>query len=79
VILTEGTTLESVELFSKNQPSVGLHPVMTLEERERLHILDVLEKTNWRVSGKQGAADLLGLKSTTLEARMKKLSISRKK
>jgi len=79
MILTEGTTLERVEVFSKHQGNVGINPVMTLEERERLHILDVLEKTNWRVSGIQGAADLLGLKPTTLEARMKKLGISRKK
>ena len=41
------------------------------------HILAVLERTGWRVSGKQGAADILGLKATTLEARMKKLGITR--
>ncbi len=50
----------------------------TLEERERAHILEVLESVNWRVSGETGAAQLLGLNRTTLEARMKKLGISRK-
>ena len=50
----------------------------TLEEMERAHILETLERTNWRVSGEKGAAKLLGLKPTTLEARMKKLGITRK-
>jgi formate hydrogenlyase transcriptional activator len=49
----------------------------TLEQIERDHILSVLEKTGWRVSGERGAASLLGLKRTTLEARMNKLGISR--
>ncbi|MGB0909539.1 MAG: sigma-54-dependent transcriptional regulator [Nitrospirales bacterium] len=50
----------------------------TLEEMERAHIQHVLEQTNWRVSGDGGAAKILGLNRTTLEARMKKLGISRK-
>ena len=44
---------------------------------EQQHIRDVLAETNWRVSGDNGAAAILGLKPTTLEARMKKLGISR--
>jgi formate hydrogenlyase transcriptional activator len=50
---------------------------LTLEDTERRHILKILEKTSWRVSGKNGAAGILGLKSTTLEYKMKKLGISR--
>jgi formate hydrogenlyase transcriptional activator len=38
----------------------------------------VLEGTGWRVSGERGAARLLGMKPTTLEARMKKLGIARR-
>ena len=53
-------------------------PIPTLEELERAHILKILEKTNWRISGEKGAAKILGLKRTTLEARMQKLAISRK-
>jgi formate hydrogenlyase transcriptional activator len=49
----------------------------TLEEIERNHILSVLEKVGWRVSGESGAASILGLKRTTLEARMGKLGIAR--
>jgi len=49
----------------------------SLEEVERAHIVSVLERTGWRVSGERGAAKILGLKRTTLEARMKKLRIQR--
>ena len=52
---------------------------LKLEVVERNHILGVLEKTSWRVSGERGAAKLLGLKPTTLESRMKKLGIVRPK
>jgi PAS domain S-box-containing protein len=48
-----------------------------LEEVERRHILSVLERTGWRVDGKNGAAEILGLKRTTLQGRMKKLGIQR--
>lgn len=51
--------------------------VPTLCELETKHINEVLETTSWRVSGKGGAAERLGLKPTTLEARMKKLGIKR--
>ena len=40
--------------------------------------LKFLDHTGWRVSGEKGAAKLLGMKPTTLEARMKKLGIKRK-
>ena len=50
----------------------------SLEDVERQHIVAVLEETGWRVSGERGAATILGLKRTTLEARMKKLGISRR-
>jgi len=48
-----------------------------LEEVEREHVLSVLEKSGWRVRGSNGAATTLGLKPTTLEARMAKLGIRR--
>ena len=51
--------------------------VQTLEEIERQHVLDVLDLTGWKVSGDRGAAKVLGLKPTTLAARMKKLGIQR--
>ncbi len=45
----------------------GAGECLTLDEVQRRHILTMLQKTGWRVSGKHGAAALLGLKPTTLE------------
>jgi len=50
-------------------------PLSTLKGTEQRHILAVLEKTNWRVKGHGGAAELLGMKPTTLYAAMKRLGI----
>jgi transcriptional regulator with GAF, ATPase, and Fis domain len=44
---------------------------------EREHILSALEESGWRVRGPKGAAAKLGLKPTTLEARMAKLGVKR--
>jgi PAS domain S-box-containing protein len=51
--------------------------LLRLDDVEREHILEVLRQTNWKVSGEKGAAKILGLNATTLEARMKKLGIKR--
>jgi len=48
-----------------------------LADLERAHIRAVLEEAGWRVRGSGGAAELLGLKPSTLEGRMAKLEISR--
>ncbi|HSF68445.1 MAG TPA: sigma 54-interacting transcriptional regulator [Nitrospiraceae bacterium] len=79
VILSEGTELEPIEWLSQPGGKAGPGKTLTLEEMERQHIVDVLEHTNWRVSGEKGAAKILGLNPTTLEARMKKLGITRGK
>ena len=49
----------------------------TLQDMERRHILEVLERTGWRISGKNGAAEILGIKRTTLQSKMKVLGIKR--
>jgi formate hydrogenlyase transcriptional activator len=52
-------------------------PIATLEDAERHHILRALRQTQWRISGPRGAANLLGMKRTTLQARIRKLGIKR--
>ena len=47
----------------------------TMAEVERDHIVRILEQTNWKVSGKNGAAEILGLNRSTLRARIRKLGI----
>jgi formate hydrogenlyase transcriptional activator len=51
--------------------------ISTLEQAERQHILRALQQTQWRIGGPKGAATLLDMKRTTLQARMRKLNIRR--
>ena len=48
-----------------------------LQRRERKNLITVLEKTHWRIKGENGAAELLGVKATTLKARIKKMGLKR--
>jgi formate hydrogenlyase transcriptional activator len=50
---------------------------VTLEEKEREHILKILRETKDVLSGPNGAASRLGVKRTTLQGKMKKLGIDR--
>ena len=54
-------------------------PQHNLKEVERRHITKVLKSTGWRIAGKGGAAEKLGLKRTTLISRMKVLGIRKQK
>jgi len=66
------------ELKRSLDSSSGSDSTKTLEEAEREHILKVLQETKWVVGGPSGAATRLGMKRTTLQARMQKLGISRR-
>jgi len=76
MILCKGDTLSI--LVPKSILAKAVEP-LTIEEVARKHILEVLESTGWRIRGKGGAAEILGIKPTTLEARMQKLGIERRK
>ena len=58
------------------QPSGETCHSLSLEEAESLHIMKILELTGWRIKGRRGAAELLGLKPSTLYSRLNKLGIS---
>jgi formate hydrogenlyase transcriptional activator len=53
--------------------------VTRLADVEREHILNVLESTGWRIRGEGGAAERLGLRPTTLETRMARIGLKRRK
>ena len=80
VILCDGDTIDfphvQVEDVTPRHdaPDTGIRP---LQEIEKEHILSSLQVTGGKVSGQGGAAELLGLKPSTLESRMKKLGIGR--
>jgi formate hydrogenlyase transcriptional activator len=74
VILTHGTALQApiAELSNNGRttPVAG-----TREANERDEMVHILKITNGRVAGPDGAAARMGLKRTTLIARMKKLGV----
>lgn len=53
--------------------------IKTMEENERDHIIEVINKCNGKISGKGGAAELLNINVSTLNSRIKKLGIFRTK
>ncbi len=90
VLLSPGKELRVPlsELKSATLAAAGVDPspasftssassVSTREEADRHHILRALRQTEWRIAGPKGAAALLGMKRTTLQARMRKLGIRR--
>lgn len=56
---------------------LGIPSETKLEDVEKNHIIAILKKTEWRVKGPGGAAEILDLKPTTLYSRIKKLGIER--
>lgn len=77
LIGSTGRQLDLGDWFGRNTAMARRVTPQTLEECERAHITAVLETVNWKVSGKNGAAEILDIIPTTLESRMKKLGIAR--
>jgi formate hydrogenlyase transcriptional activator len=77
IILSRTSRLELDDSLAAPAAAQRSSSQRTLEEVEREHILSVLESVGWRVSGEHGAGKILGLKRTTLEARMSRLGITR--
>ncbi len=73
IILSHGPVLD---IILKEQREEVQKPER-LNDEQRRHILKILELTGWRIRGKFGAAERLGLKESTLRFRMKKLGITR--
>ncbi len=78
VILCSGQTIDRAHIqVEADTPSKTEEQIRSLEEVERRHIISVLRMANGKVSGRGGAAELLGLKPPTLVSKMKKLGIVR--
>ena len=81
VLLTTGPIITSLRLPGQGKgTTVGGQQlrIKTMTENERDHILSALERSNWRIYGQGGAAELLELNPSTLNSRMKKLGIEKK-
>ncbi|MBU2551234.1 MAG: sigma 54-interacting transcriptional regulator [Proteobacteria bacterium] len=74
VILNAGGLFLIPELTAgpSDAPAAGL---VSLKEMERRFIIEALQKTNWKIYGPGGAAELLDINYSTLYSRMKKLGI----
>jgi len=80
LVINQGKMINSIEI--PDQSNFNLQdankPVKTIFENERDHIFSVLELCNGRISGKNGAAKLLGVPATTLNSKIKRLGLAKK-
>lgn len=88
IVLTHGTVLRlGPDLLPERTPeradvaiteaSSGPASLASLDEVQKRHILQVLEKTGWVISGPNGAGTILDLHPNTLRSLMKRLNIQR--
>jgi PAS domain S-box-containing protein len=77
--LPESVNPSAAALSSNGENSKRVRTVKELEELERSNIIAALEGTQWKIGGENGAAQLLGIKPTTLSSRIKALGIERKR
>ena len=77
VVLSQGEELKvpAGEFIASESPEIA--SISTFQQAERNVIMDALKAASGRVAGRGGAAERLGLKRTTLQNKMQKLSISR--
>jgi transcriptional regulator with GAF, ATPase, and Fis domain len=64
------------------QPAAGgtagdVVPQAEMDRRERENVLAALRRARWKISGAGGAAELLGVKPTTLRSRLKKMGLDK--
>ena len=69
--------LEAANYDESNEPP-SKEMIKTLKRNEREHILAALKSCNWKLYGRNGAAELLQVNASTLNSKMKKLGIDRK-
>lgn len=79
VITSQGSILKVMDQFDTHHKAAESvwSEVKALGELEHDHIVKVLQQTGWRIEGKSGAAIILGIKASTLRARMRRLGIVR--
>src|SRR5690606_9713428 len=71
------STLVLARLLEPPSPLGHARRLLPLRAAERLHLLAALEQTGGKIYGRDGAAELLDLKPTTLQSKLKKHGINR--
>jgi transcriptional regulator with GAF, ATPase, and Fis domain len=77
--LPESVNAMATALAADNSIVQRVRTAKELEELERNNIIAALKVAEWKIAGEKGAAQLLGVKPTTLSSRMKALNIERKR
>ena len=77
VILTQGDELNVPYTLLKKSVSTVVSPSSSFRQAERQVIIDALKDASGKIAGNGGAAERLGLKRTTLQNKMRRLSIAR--
>jgi len=82
VLLASTDTIQDIHLprrkkHTDSDSGHGEIAIKTINENEKEHILKTLKYTKGRIGGAGGAAELLGLPTSTLNSRIKKLGIRR--
>ncbi len=81
VLLATGETIKEIHLPNNQSRSIAVNSdreafqVKTIDENEKDHILKVLKSVKGRIGGAGGAAELLGVPTSTLNSKMKRLGI----
>jgi transcriptional regulator with GAF, ATPase, and Fis domain len=82
ILTTQGNTIKDVHLPTGNMGTIkrALEDdyLKSFEENERDHIVRVLNKCKGKIFGPGGAAEVLGLRASTLNSKIKKLKIEKK-
>jgi transcriptional regulator with GAF, ATPase, and Fis domain len=79
VVTSNSKKLVLGDWLSKSDLTKTSSKILPLEKMEKQHIIEVLEITEWKVSGEKGAAKILDINPQTLVSRMKKLGINKPK
>ena len=77
VITATGGKLKLGEWLNGKQIRSKRKTFQTMEDLQKEHIIEVLQHTQWRVSGANGAAKILGMRPTTLFSKIERLGIKR--
>ncbi|MCD0465983.1 sigma 54-interacting response regulator [Flavobacterium sp. ENC] len=81
ILLAKTDTIEHIPLPAFEETKINNKSnewyFKTIQENEREHIINVLEKCNGRIRGTGGASEILGVPPTTLASRMQRLGIKR--
>ena len=67
----------SFDRMDVNQPEPEYLTEPEIRRRERKNLLAVLQKTGWKIKGADGAAELLGVKPSTLISRIAQMGLKK--